>query len=178
MAEKKQILDSTTGSKTKTQIETAAVKALANVLKDTDLTEIEYESHGLRIRVARQGIIQAPIMSHMPVHSAPLHSASTSMAPLPTSAHPSPQEKPAVSLDNHPGAVRSPMVGTAYTAPKPGADPFIREGDMVTEGQTVLIIEAMKVMNPIKAPKAGKVIKIMIQDAHPVEFDETLLVIE
>ena len=80
--------------------------------------------------------------------------------------------------DDHLGAVRSPMVGTAYLSPSPGADPFAREGDQVSEGQTVMIVEAMKTMNPITAPRAGKVSKIFVSDEQPVEFGEPLLIIE
>lgn len=144
-------------------IEAAAIQELAALLKETDLTEIEYEKNGLRLRVARGG---APVSfaHHAPTaHSAP--------AAAPTAA-------PVADLDKHPGTVKSPMVGTAYFSPKPGAEPFIREGSSVTEGQTIMIIEAMKVMNPIKAPKSGKIIKIFVQDAHPVEFSEPLVIIE
>jgi acetyl-CoA carboxylase biotin carboxyl carrier protein len=144
-------------------IEASAIQELAALLKETDLTEIEYEKNGLRLRVARGG---APIS--FATHHAPV-AATTSAASA---------AAPVADLDKHPGTVKSPMVGTVYFSPKPGGEAFIKEGSSVTEGQTILIIEAMKVMNPIKATKSGKVIKIFVQDAHPVEFDEPLVIIE
>ena len=141
-------------------IEAESIKELAALLKETDLTEIEYEKNGLRLRVARGG---APVSF---AHHAP------------AGAPAGPVAAPVADLDKHPGTVKSPMVGTVYFSPKPGAEAFIKEGSSVTEGQTILIIEAMKVMNPIKATRSGKVIKIFVQDAHPVEFDEPLVIIE
>jgi acetyl-CoA carboxylase biotin carboxyl carrier protein len=138
------------------------IKELSDLLKANDLTEIEYEKDGLRLRVARGGMVVG--------HPAPV-SVATGAAPAAAAA-------PVADLDKHPGTVKSPMVGTVYFSPKPGAEAFIKEGSSVTEGQTILIIEAMKVMNPIKATRSGKVIKIFVQDAHPVEFDEPLVIIE
>lgn len=138
------------------------VRQLAELLNETDLNEIEYEVNDHRIRVVRhrQEMMVAP-----------------TYAPAPTQAMAAPV---AVVEDfaKHPGAVKSPMVGNAYAATDPSAPPLIKEGDSVVEGQTLLIIEAMKVMNPIKATRSGTVKKIMFQNSHPVEFDELLLIIE
>ena len=147
------------------------IRAIAEVLEDTGLSEVEIERGKLRLRVSRG--------SPAPVH--------TAMAPQMMAA-PAPQAAPAApsagdaatspSAASHPGAVRSPMVGTAYLSPSPGAAPFITQGGQVAEGQTVLIVEAMKTMNEIKAPKAGTVKEILARDAEPVEYDEVLLIVE
>ena len=151
-------------------VQTDLLRDLANLLKETDLSEIEIEQEGVRMRVARQitGVTTVAAAAPPP-----------QVAPVPAAA----PEAPAIAATasgeaDHPGAVRSPMVGTAYVAPEPGADPFVQVGSMVSEGQTVLIVEAMKTMNPIPAPRAGKVTQILIQNAQPVEFDQPLLVIE
>jgi acetyl-CoA carboxylase biotin carboxyl carrier protein len=142
-----------------------AVRKLAEILTETGLTEIEYEAEGNRIYVARQITTAATI-------------APTMMAtPLPSSA-PITTDGTSNNLQKHPGAVKSPMVGTAYLSAEPGSPSFVKIGDTVSVGQTLLIVEAMKVMNPIKAPLAGKVIHIFAKDATPVEYDEPLLVIE
>ena len=148
----------------KMNIDSSAVLKLSDLLKKTDLSEIEYEVDGCRIRVSRQtGYSMPPQMLAAPV------AASPSSAPAgATTANP----------ESHPGVVRSPMVGTAYLCPKPGDPPFIAVGATVAVGQTLMIIEAMKVMNPFKASKAGKVAHIFIEDGQPVEFDEPLLTIE
>lgn len=135
-----------------------AIHALAEILNDTGLTEIEYKTEHGSIRVAKA--VSAALQSQV-IHQA---------------AVPVVQEK--IDPIQHPGSVKSPMVGTVYLSPEPGANNFICEGDVVKEGQTLLIIEAMKVMNQIKAPKAGRVIQICVQDASPVEFNEVLVVIE
>ncbi|MEZ5892811.1 MAG: acetyl-CoA carboxylase biotin carboxyl carrier protein [Parvularculaceae bacterium] len=146
-------------------LEAAWIRELAGILTETGLTEIEIEKNDIRLRVSRQGGVAAFAPAAMaPAPSAPAAAA----APAPAAA-------PGAT---HPGAVKSPMVGTAYLSPSPGADPFIREGAQVTEGQTMLIVEAMKTMNPIVAPRSGKVTKIFVTDAQPVEFDEPLVVIE
>jgi len=146
----------------KFHIDADAVRELAKLLQETDLTEIEYRIDDNRIRVARQGIPM--IAAHAAVSSA----ASQVVVPASEKADPL----------SHPGAVKSPMVGTAYLAPQPGAAPFISVGSSVTEGQTLLIVEAMKVMNPIRAPKSGKVVEILAKDGMPVEYGEVLLIIE
>lgn len=148
------------------------IRQLAQIITDQDLSEIEVEREDMRIRLART-IVTAPVSvaPSMPVQvpAAAVQSESTS-----SNASPAPE----ADLSQHPGAVTSPMVGTAYTSPDPNAPSFVQLGDMVSEGQTLLIIEAMKVMNPIKAHKAGRVAQILFQNAQPVEFGEVLLVIE
>ncbi|QQP88200.1 acetyl-CoA carboxylase biotin carboxyl carrier protein [Skermanella sp. TT6] len=143
------------------------VRKLAGLLDETGLTEIEFAEGEKRIRVTKGGGTPA-FFSHAPAGTAPAPAA----AAAPTSA------PAALGVSSHPGALTSPMVGTAYTSPEPGAAPFVRVGDTVKAGQTVLIIEAMKVMNPIKAPKAGTIAQVLVEDAQPVEFGEVLLIIE
>lgn len=138
------------------------VRKLADLLQETGLSEIEFAEGEKRIRVTRP---TAPAATFA-VPAAPLPAA------LPVAA------APAVKTAAHPGAVASPMVGTAYMAPEPGASPFVRVGDVIKAGQTVMIIEAMKVMNPIKAPKGGVVTEIMVSDAQPVEYGEVLMIID
>jgi acetyl-CoA carboxylase biotin carboxyl carrier protein len=151
----------------KFKIDSEAIRQLAEILVDTALTEIEYEDNGHRIRVSRSGNIQTAIMP------ASLHHAVAESAAVP---HPTASQ--GHSSSDHPGAVKSPMVGTAYLASEPGAAPFVKVGDMVSVGQTLMIIEAMKVMNPIKAPTAGKILQILVSDASPVEYGEPLMIIE
>lgn len=146
-------------------LEAAWIRELAGILEETGLTEVEIEKDAVRLRVSRQG----GAMAYSP--APPVAAASA-----PVSA---PHAAPAADASaSHPGAVKSPMVGTVYLSPSPGADQFAQEGSQVKEGQTVLIVEAMKTMNPIVAPRAGKVLKILVSDAQPVEFDEPLLIIE
>jgi acetyl-CoA carboxylase biotin carboxyl carrier protein len=141
------------------------IRGLADLLTETGLSEIEVERAGTRIRVARQGMT---VVSAVPATAAPI-------TPPPIST--GPREAPAADRV-HPGTVRSPMVGTAYRAAEPGGRPFVEVGDAVKSGDTVLIVEAMKTMNQIPAPKAGTVIRIMVEDGQPVEYDEPLLIIE
>ncbi|PVM83827.1 acetyl-CoA carboxylase biotin carboxyl carrier protein [Caulobacter radicis] len=153
-------------------IDARLVRKLADILKDTGLTEIEVEHGGLKIRVARE-LTVAPttyVAAPAPV-AAPVAAPAPAAAPVAEAAAPAPA---AVRGD----AVKSPMVGTAYLSPQPGADAFIKVGDTVSAGQTLLIVEAMKTMNPISAPKAGKIVEILVADAQPVEFGEPLVVIE
>lgn len=146
------------------------VRRLADILVETDLSEIEVEKDGMRIYVSRQRqsehaavtVSSAPVMMSTPISNMP------QAAPVALPASPS----------SHPGAIRSPMVGTVYMAPEPGGKPFVQVGSMVTEGQTLLIVEAMKVMNPLKAQRSGTVTQIWVSDGSPVEFDEPLLAIE
>jgi acetyl-CoA carboxylase biotin carboxyl carrier protein len=140
------------------------VRSLARLLDETRLTEIEIEQGGLRVRVARQAAPAPPV--------AIATSDSARLLPA-VNAH-------AASADpaDHPGVVTSPMVGTAYRSPEPGAKAFCEVGAIVKAGDTLLIIEAMKTMNQIPAPKAGTVIQILFEDAQPVEFGEPLMVIE
>lgn len=135
------------------------IRRLAALLEETGLSEIEYEANGQRIRVGRH---EAPSVAWVPAGPQP------AAAPAPA---PAAEAVPA-------GAVTSPMVGTVYTSSEPGAPAFVKVGDSVSEGQTLLIIEAMKVMNPLASPQAGTVTRILITDGQPVEFGEPLLVIE
>ena len=145
------------------KLEETWIRDLAGILEETGLTEIEIEKDDVRLRVSRQG----GVATFAPVPAvAPPPATGTPAAPTATPAN------------EHPGAVKSPMVGTAYLSATPGAEPFVKEGAQVTEGQTILIIEAMKTMNPIAAPRSGKVVKVLVKDAQPIEFDEPLLIIE
>jgi acetyl-CoA carboxylase biotin carboxyl carrier protein len=151
-----------------------AIRALAKILRETDLTEIELVENESRVRVARNLPAQQVVQSV----AAPALAAVTPAA-MPAAAAPT---APAAASDEvtaaTPGAVTSPMVGVAYLSPEPGAAPFITVGGKVAQGQTVLLIEAMKTFNQIKAPKAGTVTRILIESGMPVEFGEPLLVIE
>jgi acetyl-CoA carboxylase biotin carboxyl carrier protein len=144
----------------------ALIRELALLLDETSLTEIEIERAGLRVRVARNLSIAASVPA-----AAAVVTASTA---VPVSAG----APAAADLSKHPGAVPSPMVGTAYWSPEPGAKPFIEVGAKVSVGQTLLIIEAMKTMNQIPSPRAGTVTQILIEDGQPVEFGEPLVIIE
>ena len=141
--------------------DSALIRELALLLAETNLTEIEIERAGLRVRVARNVSIAASIPAS--VQSAPV------VAAVPAAA---------ADLAKHPGAVPSPMVGTAYWAPEPGAKPFIEVGTKVSAGQTLLIIEAMKTMNQIPSPRAGTVTRILVEDGQPGEFGEPLVIID
>jgi acetyl-CoA carboxylase biotin carboxyl carrier protein len=152
-----------------TSDDSALIRELALLLDETSLTEIEIERAGLRLRVARNISIAAA----MPPALAPPAMAAASAA-----ASTAPGGVPAVDFTSHPGAVPSPMVGTAYWAPEPGAKPFIEVGAKVSAGQTLLIIEAMKTMNQIPSPRAGTVTQILVEDGQPVEFGEPLVIIE
>jgi len=147
--------------------ETKLVRELAKILNDTGLTEIEMEKGDLRLRVAKGTnavAVSAPVAAAAPLAGAPIATASAA-APA----------EPTVSTDE--GAVKSPMVGTVYTRPSPDDDAFVSVGDSVKAGDTILLVEAMKTFNPIKAPASGKITKIMVEDGQPVEFGEALLVI-
>lgn len=163
--------------KSKSGVDADLVRDLAKVLDDTGLTEIEVEYGELRLRLARTLVMaqQPPAHTHV-VHSAP----APAPAALPAPAAPPPAAAPAPAADaaSHPGAVPSPMVGTAYLSPEPGAPAFIKVGDTVSAGQTLMVVEAMKTFNPIPAPRAGKITAILVSDAQPVEFGEPLVIIE
>ncbi len=153
----------------KNGIDQALIRDLANILNDTDLTEIEVEQEDLRIRVSRAGntqYVQAPIAA--PAYAAAPAVAAAAAAPA----------APAAAARNPANTVSAPMVGTAYMAPAPGARAFIELGATVKEGQTLLIIEAMKTMNQIPSPKSGKVTEILVEDGSPVEYGQALVVIE
>src|SRR6201989_3624025 len=143
------------------------LRELASLLNETSLTEIEIERSGLRLRVARNvSVAAAPPAAHNAVAGTPGASASAS------------ESAAAGDLSKHPGVVPSPMVGTAYWAPEPGAKPFVDVGSKVSVGQTLMIIEAMKTMNQIPSPRAGTVTQILVEDGQPVEFGEPLVIIE
>jgi acetyl-CoA carboxylase biotin carboxyl carrier protein len=146
----------------KFDVDSALVKKLGKLLDDTGLTEIEYEEEGRRIRVARTaaGIVAA---------------AAPTAAPPPAAA---PAEAPAKPQGPNPNAVTAPMVGVVYLSSDPGAPPFVKVGDTVNEGQTLLLIEAMKTFNPVRAPRAGRIAQILVIDKTPVEFGEELVVLE
>ncbi|WP_229681098.1 acetyl-CoA carboxylase biotin carboxyl carrier protein [Neoroseomonas lacus] len=146
------------------EFDAAAIRELAQILRDTDLTEIELMDGESRLRVVRQAVVAAPVATQVAV-AAP--AAAAVVAPV------------AEMLDaDHPGAVVSPMVGVAYLAPEPGAAQFVTVGAKVTQGQTLLLIEAMKTFNQIKAPRAGTVTRILIESGTPVEYGEPLIIIE
>ena len=148
----------------------ALIASLAEILNDTGLSEIELDRKGTKFRVAKQVTAVATVASAPPApvlhaHAAPVHEAAPAAAP-------------AAKTGDHPGTVKSPMVGTVYMAPSPGAANFIEIGASVKEGQTLLIIEAMKTMNQIHAPRAGKITAIYVENGHPVEYGEPLVAIE
>lgn len=150
-------------------VDPSLVRELAAILADSGLSEIEVEHGELRLRLARTLTAAAAPVTHV-VQAAP--------APMAAPAAPAPAAAPAADPAKHPGAVPSPMVGTAYLSPEPGAPPFIKVGDSVTAGQTLLVVEAMKTFNPIPAPRAGKITAILVSDSQPVEFGEPLLILE
>jgi acetyl-CoA carboxylase biotin carboxyl carrier protein len=152
------------------QIDTRLVRKLADILTETNLSEIEVEHDGLKIRVAKT-LMAAPMPIMAQAHSAP------SMAPPPVAAA-APAVADAAPARAAGDLVKSPMVGSVYLQPQPGADPFVKIGETVTAGQTLMIIEAMKTMNPIPATKSGKLVEILVEDGQPVEFGEPLAVIE
>jgi acetyl-CoA carboxylase biotin carboxyl carrier protein len=146
------------------------IRALAGLLSETGLSEIEYAVGDHRIRVAREvGANLAPAANgythgHAPL-PAPIEASLPAAAPMPNAA-------------DHPGTVTAPLVGVAYLAPQPGDDPFVRVGDMISKGQTLLVIEAMKVMNQIRASRAGRLVRIFVDDSDPVEYGAPLMLIE
>ena len=154
-------------------IDTRLVRKLADILADTGLTEIEVEQGDLKIRVAREITVAAPQMTYAAAPVAPPQApAAAASAPVATTAAPAAEEPQRGEI------VKSPMVGTVYLQPQPGSPSFIKVGDQVSAGQTLLIIEAMKTMNPIPAPAAGVVLQILVEDGQPVEFGEPLVIVE
>ena len=151
------------GAERTAPIDATAIRELAQLLTETGLSEIEVEQAGQRLRVVRQ---IAPA-----VHA---QSVTVAAAPVATGAPPAPATREVAHLA---GTVTSPMVGTVYVAPEPGKPPFVKLGDAVQEGDTLLIVEAMKTMNPILAPRAGSIQEICVHDAQPVEFGQALIVI-
>ncbi len=160
-------------SEKKQGIDKELIRELANILNDTDLSEIEVEQEDLRIRVSRAAPAPATVYAAAPAQYAP--------APAPAAPVAAPSAlpaAPAAPARNPANTVSSPMVGTVYLSPAPGARAFIEVGATVKEGQTILIVEAMKTMNQIPAPKSGKIVEIIVNDAQPVEYGEALVVIE
>jgi len=151
-----------TGKQKNTSVDAAVIRELADLLNETGLTEIEIEQNGMRVRVSRG-------MTHAVAPSA------VAAAPAPTAT--APAEAPAKSTGPAAGAVPSPMVGTVYVAPEPGKPPFVKVGDTVKEGDTLMIVEAMKTMNPITAPRAGTIKEICVRDSQPVEFGQSLVIL-
>ncbi|HEY6916646.1 MAG TPA: acetyl-CoA carboxylase biotin carboxyl carrier protein [Allosphingosinicella sp.] len=153
------------------KVDTDLVRQLAEMLKESDLSEIEVEDGDRKIRVKRT--IGGTVMQ-----AAPMQVATAPLAAAPPAAAPSAPTTETVPDASHPGAVKSPMVGTVYLAGEPGAKPFVSPGAKVNAGDTLLIVEAMKVMNPITAPKGGTVTRVLVDNAQPVEFDQPLVIIE
>jgi acetyl-CoA carboxylase biotin carboxyl carrier protein len=148
------------------QIDADLVRQLAEMLNENDLTEIEVEHGDRRIVVKRQITVAAPIAAAPAVATAAVPSS------------PAPAATDDASAAAHPGAIKSPMVGTVYLAGEPGAEPFVAAGTKVEAGDTLVIVEAMKVMNPIIAPRAGTVRQVLVQDSQPIEYDQPLLILE
>jgi acetyl-CoA carboxylase biotin carboxyl carrier protein len=153
----------------KLNVDTSLIETLADLLQRTGLTEIEISEGDARIRVAREQSAVAHVAHH------PQGPRQVAAAPaIAATAQPAARE----AADSHPGAVRAPMVGTVYLTPEPGAPPFVSLGDEIREGQTLLIIEAMKVMNPIRAPRGGRLVQLLVNSGDPVEYGELLMIIE
>jgi acetyl-CoA carboxylase biotin carboxyl carrier protein len=150
-------------------VDPALVRQLAELLDETKLTEIEVQDGERRIRVARKA---AAVMAQAAPAAAPTPAPVAAPAAAPSA--PAPVAAPA----DHPGTIRSPMVGTAYLSSAPGAKQFASVGDQVAVGDTLLIVEAMKVMNPIVSPRAGTIVSVLVDNAQPVEFDQPLIVVE
>ncbi|WP_430430074.1 acetyl-CoA carboxylase biotin carboxyl carrier protein [Oceanicaulis sp.] len=155
------------------QVDSKLVRELADILNDTDLTEIEVEKGEMRIRVARE-LTAAPAVYAAQPAAAPMAAAP---APAPAAAPEAPAAVSAADAKSHPGAVTSPMVGTVYLRPSPEADQFKKAGDSVKEGDTILLVEAMKTFNPITASKSGTLTELLVDDAQPVEYGEALFII-
>jgi len=149
------------------QFDPATIRELAQILRESDLTEIELVDNDMRVKLVRQ-VTVAPMAMPVAAHA----------APAPAAAGPAPAA-PAAEVDaDHPGAVTSPMVGVAYLSPEPTSAPFVTIGSKVAQGQTLMLIEAMKTYNQIKAPRAGTVTRILVESGTPVEFGEPLMIVE
>jgi len=150
--------------------ETTLVEDLAKLLNEHDLAEIEYDTEGLRLRVTRipaaSAVMAAPVSANVPA------AALNTNAPASSSA--AEKKQPEVTGE----AVKSPMVGVVYTSPEPNSAPYVSVGDMVSADQTLFLVEAMKTFNPVKAPRSGKVVQILVSDRSPVEYDQPLLILE
>lgn len=152
------------------EFDAAAIRELAQILRETDLTEIELVDGESRLRVVRQPAVAAPAQAATQVTVAAPAAAPVTVTSAPVAAE-------AADAD-HPGAITSPMVGVAYLAPEPGAAPYVSVGSKVAQGQTLLLIEAMKTFNQIKATRAGTVTRILVESGTPVEYGEPLMIIE
>ena len=154
------------------QFDPATIRELAQILRESDLTEIELVDNDMRVKLVRQVTVAAMAMPvAAAAHAAPSAALAAAAAPAPAA--------PAAEIDaDHPGAVNSPMVGVAYLSSEPTAAPFVTLGSKVTQGQTLLLIEAMKTYNQIKAPRAGTVTRILVESGTPVEFGEPLMIVE
>ncbi len=161
------------------QVDQDLIRNIAELLNEQNLAEIEIEHEGFRVRVTRSYASPAGTLAPPPVYAVAAQPAAVGHAPAPSAA---PGHAPAAAavedLAANPGTLTSPMVGTAYRSPEPGATPFVDVGAKVSEGQTVLVIEAMKTMNQIPAHRSGTVTRILVEDAQPVEYGEPLIVIE
>jgi acetyl-CoA carboxylase biotin carboxyl carrier protein len=153
-------------SMAKLNVDTSLIETLAELLQRTGLTEIEISEGDARIRVVRE---QPTTVAHVPHASRPAQAAAPVSAAEPAGR---------AMAESHPGGVRAPMVGTVYLTPEPGAPPFVSLGDDIREGQTLLIIEAMKVMNPIRAPRGGRLVQLLVNSGDPVEYGELLMIVE
>jgi acetyl-CoA carboxylase biotin carboxyl carrier protein len=159
------------GPEKSSKFDTGLIRELAAILRDADLGEIEIEQGDMRIRVSKP-------------ETAAVHMTAPAYAPAPAAAPAAPAAAPAAAaarpaaLGDHPGAVKSPMVGTVYLAAEAGAAPFVKVGDTVKEGQTLLLVEAMKTFNAVPAPRAGKIAQLLVANEQPVEYGEPLIVIE
>ena len=154
------------------KIDPDAVRALAELLRETDLTEIEYQIDSLRIKVLRsvpQAVVPVSVQPAPSVVAGSTTASEGTSAPMPAASD---------NLENHPGVIEAQMVGTVYLSPGPEAAPFVSVGDTVSQGQTLFIIEAMKVMNMIKAPRSGVVKHIFVKDAQPVEYGDPIIIVD
>ena len=154
----------------KNKLDTGLVRELAAILREADLGEVEVEHDGLRIRVSKPAapVVQAAVAAPAPVAAAPAPAAAPAAGDTPAASAPAASDK----------AIKSPMVGTVYLSPEPGAKAFVSVGDKVKKGDTLLLVEAMKTFNPVEADKAGVVKEIYVSDAQPVEYGEALILIE
>ena len=153
------------------KFDTGLIRELAAILREADLGEIEIEQGGLRIKVVKpetKTVHMAAAPAYAPAAAASAHTAAPPAAPAASAA----------AASDHPGAVKSPMVGTVYLQPEENSPTFVKPGDTVAAGQTLLLIEAMKTFNPVPAPRAGKVVQILVKNTQPVEFGEPLVIIE
>nr|WP_314259738.1 acetyl-CoA carboxylase biotin carboxyl carrier protein [uncultured Devosia sp.] len=158
------------------QVDQDLIRAIAELLNKENLAEIEIEQEDFRVRVTRSYANEAPVYAQAPQYFAPPAAAAAPLAPAGSVVPAAPAA--AEDLSSNPGTLTSPMVGTAYRSPEPGKPSFVEVGAKVSEGQTLLIIEAMKTMNQIPAHRSGTVTRILVQDAQPVEYGEPLVVIE